>query len=102
MPLTSTFEKPVFKRDGVAFLTKDGPHRVPCQIFHHDLLSFFGTVSMNDAALIFAAYREMIERAASEKGRLDAEGRVGMSGSRWSFSGGKSKVDAPGQFHPDG
>ena len=54
-------------RDGVRFLMMDGPHEVPCQISQRDL-SFFGrTVGMSDTALIFAAYRKEIERAASNK-----------------------------------
>jgi hypothetical protein len=67
MPLTSASEKPVFKRDGVRFLMKDDPHEVPCQISHQDLLFFGRTVGMSDTALVFAGYREEIERAASDK-----------------------------------
>jgi Protein of unknown function (DUF1488) len=73
MPLTSASEKPVFKRDRVRFLMKDGPHEVTCQISHQDLLFFGRTVGMSDTALVFAGYREEIERAASD--RWDCAGR---------------------------
>jgi hypothetical protein len=73
MPLTRASARPVFRRDGVRFLMKDGPHDVPCQISHHDLSSFGRTVGMSDTTLIFAAYREEIERAASDK--CDRNGR---------------------------
>jgi Protein of unknown function (DUF1488) len=63
MPLTSVSERAVFKRDGVRFLMKDGAHEVPCQIAQHDLTFFGRTVGMSDTALVFAAYREAIERA---------------------------------------
>jgi Protein of unknown function (DUF1488) len=73
MPLTRASERPVFRRDGVRFLMKEGPREVPCHIYQDDLSSFGRTVGMRDTALIFEAYREEIERAASDK--YDRTGR---------------------------
>jgi hypothetical protein len=73
MPLTRASERPVFSRDGVRFLMKEDPHEVSCHISHDDLSSFGRTVGMRDTALIFEAYREEIECAASDK--YDRTGR---------------------------
>ena len=78
MPLTRASERPVFRKDGVRFLMKEGPHEAPCHISHDDLLSFGRTVGMRDTALIFEAYREEIERAASDKYDRTGRGDYGI------------------------
>jgi hypothetical protein len=74
MPLTRARGRPVFKRDGVRFLMRDGPNEVLCNVSLRALLSFGRTVGMDDAAMIFAAYRHRIERAASDKYDRTARG----------------------------
>jgi hypothetical protein len=65
MPLTRASEQPVFRRDEICFLMEDGAEEVICTVSTRVLLAFGDTVS--NAVLIFRAYREEIERAASEK-----------------------------------
>jgi hypothetical protein len=48
-------------------MMKDAKHEVPCHINKPDLLSLAATLGLDDAALVFAAYRSAIERAASNK-----------------------------------
>jgi hypothetical protein len=67
MPLTRAPGRPVFKRDGVRFLMRDGPDEVPCSVSYRALLAFGRTVGMDDSTIIFVAYRDQIERAASDK-----------------------------------
>jgi hypothetical protein len=67
MPLIRATERPVFKRDAVRFLMRDGVDEVPCRVSHRALLSLGSLLGMNDTTLIFAACRERIERAASDK-----------------------------------
>jgi hypothetical protein len=67
MPLTRAAERPVFKRDAVRFLMKDGAADVPCLVSHRALSALGSLLGMNDTTLIFAACRERIERAASDK-----------------------------------
>jgi hypothetical protein len=62
---TRASEQPVFERDEICFLMEDGAEEVICTVSTRVLLAFDGTAS--DAVLIFRAYREEIERAASQK-----------------------------------
>jgi hypothetical protein len=67
LPLTRGLMQPVIRRTGVRFLMKDGPDEVIC-IVSHPVLSVLGkTVGLNDTALVFWAFREKIECAASDK-----------------------------------
>jgi hypothetical protein len=65
MPLTRASEQPVFRRDEICFLMNDGAEEVICKVSTRVLSAFGDTVS--DTVLIFRAYREEVERAASQK-----------------------------------
>jgi hypothetical protein len=67
MPLTRASEQPVFRRDEICFLMKDGETQVICAVSTRVLLVFGDPLGMNDAQMIFRAYREEIERAASQR-----------------------------------
>jgi hypothetical protein len=67
MPLTRASEQPVFRRDEICFLMKNGAEEVICTVSIRILLAFGDTVGTNDPQTIFSAYREEIERAASQK-----------------------------------
>jgi hypothetical protein len=67
MLLARASEQPVFRWDEIYFLMKDGDERVICTVSTRVLLALGDTVGMNDAQMIFRAYREEIERAASRK-----------------------------------
>jgi hypothetical protein len=67
MPLTRASEQPVFRRDQICFLMKNGAEEVICTVSIRILLAFGDTVGTNDPQTIFSAYREEIERAASRK-----------------------------------
>jgi Protein of unknown function (DUF1488) len=66
MPLTRASGQPVFRRDEICFLMKDG-EEVVCTISTRVLLALGVAIGMDDAPLIFWTYREEIERAASQK-----------------------------------
>jgi Protein of unknown function (DUF1488) len=65
MLLARASEQPVFRRDEICFLMKVRCGGGICTISTRVLLAFGDTV--DDAVLIFRAYREEIERPASEK-----------------------------------
>jgi hypothetical protein len=67
MPLTRASEQPVFRRDEICFLMKDGDEQVICTVSTRVLLAFGDTADVNDAQMIFRTYREEIERAASRQ-----------------------------------
>jgi hypothetical protein len=68
MPLTRASEQPVFRRDEICFLMKNGAEQeVICTVSFRVLLAFGDTVGTNDLQALFSAYREEIERAASQK-----------------------------------
>jgi Protein of unknown function (DUF1488) len=67
MLLATASGQTVFRPDGVRFLMKDGPDEVVCTISNRALSALGDTVGMNDTTLIFWAYRDEIERAASAK-----------------------------------
>jgi hypothetical protein len=67
MPLTRASEQPVLRRDEIRFLMSDGGDEVICNISHRALLVLGATVGITDVRDIFSAYRDEIERAASDK-----------------------------------
>jgi hypothetical protein len=67
MPLTRASELAVLRQDEVRFLMSNGANEVICNISHRTLLAFGAAVGMTDARDIFWAYRDEIERAASDK-----------------------------------
>jgi Protein of unknown function (DUF1488) len=67
MPLTRASGRPILRMDGVRFLMMDGPCELICSISIQALLAFGDKVGMNDAQMIFWAYWDEIERAASDK-----------------------------------
>jgi hypothetical protein len=73
MPLTRVPKQPVLKMSSIRFLMKDGAWELICSISNRTLMAFGAKWGMKDAQMVFWAYQDEIERAASDK--YDRTGR---------------------------
>jgi hypothetical protein len=77
MPLTRVPKQPVLRMTSIRFLMKDGEWELICSISNRTLMAYGAKQGMQDAHMVFWAYQDEIERAASDKydrtGRKDYE-----------------------------
>jgi Protein of unknown function (DUF1488) len=73
MPLTRVAKQPILKMSSIRFLMKDGEWELICSISNRTLMAFGARWGMQDAQMVFWAYQDEIERAASDK--YDRTGR---------------------------
>src|SRR5271156_4715805 len=67
MPLITGSQRAFFRNGGVRFMMNAGTTEVPCLVSKRTLSNLGKAAGLTEAPLIFAAYRERIERAASDK-----------------------------------
>jgi hypothetical protein len=73
MPLTRVPKQAVLKMTSIRFLMKDGEWELICSVSNRALMAFGAKRGVQDAQMVFWAYQDEIERAASDK--YDRTGR---------------------------